>query len=252
MLSTTEIFNRLNKHFNEEAALVIATAITDVYDGLPEKPIGFEKLATKDEVNELRDAIKQLTEAQVKTEERLNQLAEAQMKTEEKLNQLAEAQSRTEDKLDQLTEAQMKTEEELAKLTRVVGRVQKEFGGLSDSIGFMLEDRAFSALPNLLKERFGIEVQGRLIRTFLDNAQGKREEVNIYGKGLKNGSEVVIIGESKSQLAKKHISKFKKMLARLEPVLGTLFPFMITYIAEPEVLEQAEAEGLPVFMSYEF
>ena len=259
MFSTTEIFNRLSKHFSEEAALTIASAITDVYDGFAEKLTDFDRLATKDEVNELRDAIKQLTKAQSRTEERLNQLTEVQSRTEERINQLVEAQSKTEKMLDQLAEAQiqlaeaqMKTEEELAKLTLVVGRVQKQFGGLSDSIGFMLEDRAFSALPTLLKDRFGIKVQGRLIRTFLKNAQGKNEEVNIYGKGLKDGSELVIIGESKSQLSKKHISKFKKKLARLEPVLGTLFPLMITYMAEPEVLSEAETDGIPVFMSYEF
>jgi len=225
MLSTTEIFNRLNKHFNEEAARAIVFAITDAYSSLAEKLTDFERLATKDEVNELRDAIKQLTEAQSKTEERLNQLVEAQRRTEK----------------------------ELAKLTIVVGRVQKNFGGLSDSIGFMLEDRAFKALPALLKERFGIEVQGRLIRTFLENAQGKREEVNIYGKGLRDGSELVIIGESKSQLSKRHIADFKKKLARLAPVLEReVCPIMITYIAEPEVLERAETENFPVFMSYEF
>ena len=246
MLSTIEIFNRLNEYFNEEAAQAITSAITDSYSRLAEKLTDFERLATKDEVNELRDAIKQLTEAQSKTEVRLDQLAEAQI-------QLAEAQSRTEEKLNQLAEAQSKTERELAKLTIVVGRVHKNFGGLSDSIGFMLEDRAFKALPALLKERFGIEVQGRLIRTYLENAQGESEEVNIYGKGLKDGSELVIVGESKSQLAGKHITRFKKMLARLTPVLGMeVFPLMTTYMAKPEVLQQAETENIAVFMSYEF
>ncbi len=260
MLPTTEIFNRLNEYFNEDVAQAITSAITDSYSRLAEKLTDFERLATKDEVNELRDAIKQLTEAQSKTEGRLDQLAEAQIqlaeaqsRTEEKLNQLVEAQKKTEGRLDQLAEAQSKTERELAKLTIVVGRVQKKFGGLSDSIGFMLEDRAFKALPALLKERFGIEVQGRLIRTYLENAQGESEEVNIYGKGLKNGSELVIIGESKSQLAKKHITRFKKVLARLTPVLGMeVFPLMTTYMARPEVLQQAETENIAVFMSYEF
>ncbi len=274
MLSTTEIFNRLNEYFNEEAAQAITSAITDTYGRLAEKLTDFEKLATKDEVNELRDAIKQLTEAQSKTEvrldqlaesqiqlaeaqsrteEKLNQLVEAQKRTEGRLNQLAEAQKRTEERLNQLAEAQSKTERELAKLTIVVGRVHKNFGGLSDSIGFMLEDRAFKALPALLKERFGIEVQGRLIRTYLENAQGESEEVNIYGKGLKDGSELVIVGESKSQLAGKHITRFKKMLARLTPVLGMeVFPLMTTYMAKPEVLQQAETENIAVFMSYEF
>jgi len=260
MLSTTEILNRLNKHLDEQAARAITSVITDVYDRLAEKLTDFDRLVTKDEFNELRDAIKQLIEAQNRTEERVEQLAGAQSRTEEKVEQLAEAQSKTEERLDQLakgqiqlTEAQRKTEEGLAKLTVVVGQVQKNLGGLSHSVGFMLEDRAFKALPALLKERFGIEVEGKLIRTFLENARGEREEVNIYGKGLKDSSELVIIGDSKSQLSENHIDRFKRSLARLTPVLGVeVFPLMITYMTEPEVLKRAETEKIAVFMSYEF
>ena len=98
MLSTTEMFNKLSKHLNEEVSWIIASAIADTHD----KITNFEKLATKDEVNELRDAIKQLTVAQSKTEERLNQLAEAQKRTEEKLDQLADAQEKTEEELQNL------------------------------------------------------------------------------------------------------------------------------------------------------
>jgi len=272
MLSTTEIFNRLNKNLDEQAAWAITSVITDVYDKLAEKD--FDSLATKDEFNELRDAIKQLTEAQSRTEEKVEQLAGAQSKTEEKLDQLAEAQNKTEKRLEQLAEAQnktekrleqlakgqiqlaeaqRKTEEELAKLTIVVGQVQKNLGGLSDSVGFMLEDRGYKALPALLEERFGIEVQGKLIRTYLENARGLREEVNIYGKGLRDSSELVVIGESKSQLSEKHIDRFERKLARLTPVFKVeVFPLMITYMAEPETMKRAEEENIAVFMSYEF
>lgn len=117
----------------------------------------------------------------------------------------------------------------------------------------MLEDRAFKALPSLFKERFGVDVQGKLTRTFIKNVQGKSEEVNIYGKGLRNGSELVIVGESKYQLSKRHISRFKMKLLCLKPVLEKeVFPIMITYMAEPETLKKAESEDISVFMSYEF
>jgi len=117
----------------------------------------------------------------------------------------------------------------------------------------MLEDRGLKALPALLKERFGIEVQGRLIRTYLENARGEREEVNIYGKGLKDGSELMIIGDSKPRLSEKHIDRFKRRLARLTPVFKVeVFPLMITYMAEPETLKRAEKENIAVFMSYDF
>jgi len=48
----------------------------------------------------------------------------------------------------ELADAQKETEKELKKLTGVVKKVRKNFGGLSDSIGFTLEDRAYKALPS--------------------------------------------------------------------------------------------------------
>ena len=93
-----------------------------------------EKMATKDEMNSLKEIVAELAEAQKRTEERLtelaqrvDELAEAQKRTEERLNELAEAQKRTEERLnelaqrvDELAEAQRRTEERLNELAQRV------------------------------------------------------------------------------------------------------------------------------------
>ena len=61
-----------------------------------------ERAVTKDEFRELRDVVRELAEAQRRTEQRVNELAEAQRETERRLNELAEAQRRTEERINEL------------------------------------------------------------------------------------------------------------------------------------------------------
>jgi len=207
----------------------------------------------REEFEKLKEAIEKLTIAQQKTEERLNQLTQrvdqlaiAQQKTEERLNQLAQ-------RVNQLAEAQQKTEIEIKNLTLSVKRIQKELGGLSHSVGFDLENRAYKALPHLLKERFGIKVEDRLLRQFIEYPDGKEEELNIFGKARKNGKIIYIIGESKTHLSAKDIDKFKRRLLRIEKVIKEeKFPIFVVHSASPRIVKYAEENGFSVFFSYEF
>ncbi len=82
-----------------------------------------EERVTRKEFQELRDIVKELAEAQRRTEERVNELAQAQRKTEERLNELAEAQRKTEERVNELAEAQRKTEERLTRLEETVEKL---------------------------------------------------------------------------------------------------------------------------------
>ncbi|MEJ5165735.1 MAG: chordopoxvirus fusion protein, partial [Thermoanaerobaculia bacterium] len=101
-MSTLEIYEKLRKVLDEKIAIEIAEAI--------EKGLEYyEKMVTKEEFGELKEAVLRLTKAQEKTEEKLNELAEAQKRTEERLGKL-------EEKMAELAEAQKRTEERLTKL----------------------------------------------------------------------------------------------------------------------------------------
>lgn len=65
--------------------------------------------------------------------------------------------------------------------------------GLSHSIGFDLENQAYKTLREILKERYGIEIGERLLRKFIEYSDGREEEINIFGKGRKNGEIIYII-----------------------------------------------------------
>jgi DNA repair exonuclease SbcCD ATPase subunit len=208
-----------------------------------------EKLAEAQKRTEER--LNELAEAQKRTEERLNELAEAQKRTEERLNELAEAQKRTEERLNELAEAQKRTEEELKKLIGEHKKTREALGGLTHTVGYILEDRAFVSLPELLKRDMGVEV-GELKRDFVEISPARYEEINILGKGRRNGNDVWIIGECKTQLTKKHVDHFLNMVSRLEHIFpGEKIYVVVTYQTSPQVREYLKAKGLKLYFSYQ-
>ncbi|GER94579.1 hypothetical protein A45J_2343 [hot springs metagenome] len=124
------------------------------------------------------------------------------------VRELAEAQKRTEQRVEELAEAQKKTEEELRSLARSHKELKEQVGGIAHTVGYRLEDESYKALPSLLRQDFGVEIKGRLKRDYIDIGRDRYIEVNIWGKAGQNGKEYVVVGEAKSQLKKKDIDEF--------------------------------------------
>ncbi len=224
------------------------------------------------------ERVEQLAEAQRRTEARVEQLAEAQRRTEERVEQLAEAQRRTEERLEQLAEAQRRTQEELAEyrkqtdqrfaemaeairrtqealtaLAETVRDVQKQMGGLSQAVGYILENEAIKKLPELLLRDYGLQVEGGLKRQWVQDKTGRSIEVNLFGTAKRNGETVTVVGESKSQLSKNDIDRFlRRTIGALEGVYPQILPVLITHMtSEPDAEDYARAHGVAVYYSYE-
>jgi len=229
----------------------------------------------KEIVRKLSISIEELTEAQKESEARLTrvetalaELAEAQKRTEIKVEQLAEAQKRTEIKVEQLAVAQKESEarltrvetalaelaEALNSLTQEHTKTRKELGGLSATVGYRLEDEAFKALPELLKNDFNIIIEEKIRRRYVTLKNGEFIEVNILAAGKQDGKDITIIGESKSQLSKNKVDEFiRKKLLPLKEIYSNIFPVLVTYmISEPDAEEYAKGKGIKVYYSYDF
>ncbi|NSW79347.1 MAG: hypothetical protein HPY54_09985 [Chthonomonadetes bacterium] len=199
----------------------------------------------------------ELAEAQRRTEQRLEELAEAQRRTEERLEKLAEefAEYRkyTDARFAKLAEAQRRTQEALLSLTETVRDLQKQLGGLSQTVGYVLENEALKRLPELLLNDFGVRVQGKLRRLYVKDKTGRSIEVNIFGTGERDGETVTIVGESKSQLSKNDIDCFlRRTIGGLEGVYTNIFPVLITHMtSEPDAEEYARSLGVAVYFSYD-
>ena len=279
MLNTDDVKRRLGGAFTQEQADILTGVLSELHVGL----------ATSVDMQDLKDAVKALAVAQARSEERLegvetrmdrveatlDRLAAAQARSEERLegvetrmdrveatlDRLAAAQARSEERLDRveatldrLAAAQERTEEALRKLTKAHDETRKQLGGLSHTVGYILENEAYRALPTLLAADHGIEVEDRLIRTYLTTDRGYPVEVNIFGRGRRNGREVVVIGESKSQLSAKNIDHFiQGRLTRLEPLFEDVFPVLVTHmISSPDVADYAQERGIALYYSYQF
>ena len=225
-------------------------------------------------VRDLTSSVKELTENQKKLEEKFQHLVDTQRQTEERLNkltervdQLTEAQKQTEERLNKLTERveqltisvkeltenQKKLEERLIKVEEGLKLTRKEVGGLAHTVGYSLEDRAYKSLPKLLKKDFDIDIEGKLIRTYLELGKEKFIEVNIFGKGSQKDKQVVIIGEGKSQLKKTDVDKFLKTIEMIKGFFADkIIPIMITYQTLPQVDRYAEEKGVKIYYSYDF
>ncbi len=127
-------------------------------------------------------------------------------------------------------------------------------GGLSDTVGYGLEDKAYPYLPRLLKQDFNIETQEPLYRRFVTDKTRQQIKVNLFCSAIRDGKPVHVIGEAKSQLSKSKIDKFiRKKLKRLEGTYPALFPILITYMAsEPDVEAYAVQQGIHLYYSYQF
>ena len=208
-----------------------------------------EETVTKKEFNELKEIVRELAEAQKRTEQRVEELAAAQKQTEVRLTRLEKV-------VEELAQAQKRTEKELQKLIKEHTKTREQVGGLSITVGYILENEAMKVLPTLLLKEFGLKVEDRLVRKFIKDKKGRPIEINIIGKAIRDGERVVIIGEAKTQLSKNKVLEFlRKKIRPLEGVFKEeFFPVLVTHmITQPDVEEYAYKNGIKrVYYSYEF
>jgi hypothetical protein len=227
-----------------------------------------EHQETRRQAERTQGWMEELAQAQRHTEHTLQQLTESHQqltaehqetrrqaeRTQVWMEELAQAQRHTEHTLQQLTESHQQLTAEHQELTEEHRKTRQQMGGLSMTVGYRLEDESYKALPRLLKQDYGLVVQGRLRRGYVQDNRGNQLEVNILGEAHRDGQPVTIIGESKSQLSKNHIESFlKRRLRLLEGVFEHIFPILITYmITSPDVEEYARSQGIALYYSYDF
>ena len=230
-----------------------------------------ERLAQhEDRLSRVEKILEKLAEAQKETEERLTrlekvveELAEAQKRTEERLERFEKQTEENFDRvwqaINELTEAQKRTEEEIQRLTQRMDKferrlelVEDRLEGLSDSIGYSLENMAYRALPKILAERFGLQIEGRLLRRYFKVGR-KKIQINVYGWARKNGSRILVLGECKVRPSKKEIERFRKYATKIAHEEGAkeAFVFFLAHDFPPEIEEFLRQKDLPYLWSYE-
>ncbi len=244
---------KLEKVFSSEQSNLLSDVIVEEYD---------ELVKVKD-FSELKEIVSELAKAQKESEKRLarieivlEELAEAQKRTEIRVEELTEAQrgsekrlTRVEVVLEELAEAQKRTEIEVQKLAKGLDNTNSNVGGIARSLGYALENEAYRALPGILKEKYDISMIDKMIRTEIEG-----EEINIFGRGRKNGKDVLIVGEAETRLTS--VKKFKQLENKIKAVRKKyeeeIVGLMITHFAKELILKKAEEKGIIVIQSFEW
>ncbi len=188
-----------------------------------------------DELLQLPSVVRELAEAQKRTEQRVEVLAQ-------RVEELAEAQKRTEQRVEvlaqrveELAEAQKRTEQAVEMLAQQVGR-------LSDVVGFTLEELARELAPAYLAERYGIRVSSLERQFFV--LDGEEVEIDFYGEGTRDGERVVVIGEARSRIYGRDVESLARKAKALAPQLaGTPVPAMFGFAIHPSAREVAARTG---------
>ena len=194
---------------------------------------------TRQDFDELKGVVKELAEAQKRTEVKVGELAEAQKRTEVKVEELAGAQKRTEVRVGRLETAVEKLAVAQKKTEIALRGLATEVGALSRNFGFGLEDIAHVVLPGYLKRHYRIDM-GEFERKFFE-VNGKLVEVNLFGEGRIKKEKVTILGEVKSRIYEREIKKFKRDLSKVVPLIeGKVFKLMFGYLVHPSAAKIAE------------
>lgn len=269
MLDTLKIYEKLKQALEPDAAETIAEVISEAFTHLQESSAEkwFQRL--DGEIASIRQILQTIVEQQAsaqaasearfaRIETALAELTEAQKRSAEELTRYREASearfARIEATLAEVAEAQRRNELEIRRLTEEMRETRKQLGGLTATVGYSLENRAYQALPALLARDYGLVVEEQLKRRFIQDKQGQYIEVNIFGQARRNGQTVTIVGESKSQLSKNEVDNFiRRKLSRLQGVYPDLFPVLVTHmITSWDVEEYARNRGIAVYYSYDF
>ncbi|MGD2088371.1 MAG: hypothetical protein PVH61_19490 [Candidatus Aminicenantes bacterium] len=230
MHTVNQMKTKFVKVFSREQAEVLSEVINDAYN----------ELVKTSDFNELKDIVKYLGS-------KMGELAEAQKRTENRVEELAEAQK-------QLAEAQKQTQNELRELVIEHKETRRQLGGLTQVVGYGLEDKTMPFMVDFVKKNYGIDAD-RVERKNIIYPDGKYDELNIYVEGTKKGKKAFVIGECKSQPGKKDVDKFHQMIERVQSVLqGEIFLFMVGYSFDPEVeiYIRDKYPHVKIFKSYDF
>ncbi|MFN3946608.1 MAG: hypothetical protein ACK4LA_00795 [Aquificaceae bacterium] len=143
MIITAEILEELEKVDPNTRAIFIKL-FKHIKKAIGELITRKEFLELTKEVSEVKQELRELTKQVQALTKAVQELTEAHKRSEKRINKLEEAQIKAEERLTRLEEAPIKLTEEHKK-------TREQLGGLSRTVGYLLEDRAYQHLPKLLK-----------------------------------------------------------------------------------------------------
>ena len=113
-------------------------------------------------------------------------------------------------------------------------------------------NKAYAALSPLLERDLGIELTGRLTRKYLTLPRLKRFMADIYGRGVREGKEVIVLGAYELRPTKKDVQRLVRRAERLSQAEGVeAIPFFVAHSFRPAIQAYLKELGVKYYWSYE-
>jgi hypothetical protein len=234
--------------------------LVHILEERPEWRAELRRLVLTDELLTLPELVRDLIEAQRRTEAQVAALAEAQHRTEqraatieEQLAALIEAQQRTEAQITALVEAQRRTEQQIAALAEAQRRADQRIGTLTNDMadvkGVVLElryhYRAHAYFAPLIRrthvlspEEIDTLLEGALAQGQLSEAEADEillADLLLRGRRRADNSEVYVVVEISWKIDPYDVERSVRRAALLSR-LGTP---AVPVVAGKEVIEEA-------------
>ncbi len=199
MATIPQIRSRLLEQFPDPQATLLAHVFVESHDAL----------VTKAELNELTGVVHDLSGV-------VKELAEAQKRTEIRVEELAEAQKRTE---------------------FAVGDLAKQVGGLANALGGSLEDFACDLVPEILEKHWHLVVASASPEEI--TVGRKPREIDVVVRGTIDGRPVTVLCEVKSAVSAVEARRFLDVVekARGERQDEDIRPLFFGYRADRKARE---------------
>ena len=192
MATVEGIRARLKDSFTEQQADLLAHVVVEAH----------ADYVTRGDFQALTGVVRELAEAQQRTEVRMEELADAQ-------RGLAAAQERTEARMESLAVAQRE-------FTWAMRDTRKQLGGLSQSVGYGLEAYAMERIPKILTKELPFVEDSSGPEQFA-SPTGKPADIDVVVRGTLAGRPVVFLCEVKTNISPREVRRFLPVAARVRP-----------------------------------
>jgi hypothetical protein len=236
------IRDQLIKVFSPNQADVLAHVVVEAHDAL----------ATKSDVQELRDVVKDLAVAQQATERTLAELAEAQRATE---RQMAESAAHVDQRFAEMAEAQRATEQQVAELT---ASMRESFIRHDRADGWLYEMLLAKRLPAYIDREIRrcrvIEVQDLIesLEPLLDDGVltvadlDDLRRVDLVATGFTDGEAVYLVGELSCTGDNEDAERAARRAAIVEKAGKRAIAFLACHQIGPAAAEFARRRGVRI------
>jgi outer membrane murein-binding lipoprotein Lpp len=183
------------------------------------------------------ESLRELAAAQARTDETVKQLATNLERLAAEVEQLAAAQARTDATVERLAA-------EVKQLATEMRAVRRELGGLSDRVGFGLEELGGIVLPGVLEHDHGVRILGGFERAFVRTPMGE-EEIDLAADGERDGKPVRVVVESKSRAYEADVRSLAVRAKRISEALGDeVVAVLFGFVIHPSASELAASMGI--------